>query len=123
MGPAFSFAEGQQASSITSQDHPAKEHLLIWNSETTQNLNIYLHNYQTETTIFLATKHEKTIMACSYLNFSSHTENTPKQQKMVAFDFCEELLSGNDFEAVLVNFCCYEYIIVPMLLRQFRSED
>ena len=28
--------------------------------------------------------------------------------------FCEELLSENDFEAVLVNFfCCYEYIIVP----------
>ena len=46
-----------------------KEHLLIWNSETTQNLNIYLHNYQTETAIFLAAKHEKTIMACSYLNF------------------------------------------------------
>ena len=46
-----------------------KEHLLIWNSETTQNLNIYLYNYQTETAIFLATKHEKTIMACSYLIF------------------------------------------------------
>ena len=30
---------------------------------------IYLHNYQTETPIFLAAKHEKTIMACSYLNF------------------------------------------------------
>ena len=37
--------------------------------------------------------------------------------------FCEELLSENDSEAVLVNFCFYEYIIVPMLLRQFRSED
>ena len=24
-------------------------------------------------------------------------------------DFCEELLSKNDFDAVLVNFCCYEY--------------
>ena len=36
--------------------------------------------------------------------------------------FCE-LISENDFEAVLVNFCCYEYIIVPMLLRQFRGED
>ena len=23
--------------------------------------------------------------------------------------FCEELLSEKDFEAVLVNFCCYEY--------------
>ena len=30
-----------------------KEHLLIWNTETTQNLNIYLHNYQAETAIFL----------------------------------------------------------------------
>ena len=37
--------------------------------------------------------------------------------------FYEELLSQNDFETVLVNFCCYEYIVVPMLLRQFRSED
>ena len=36
-----------------------KEHLLIWNSEITQNLNIYLYNIQTETAIFLATKHEK----------------------------------------------------------------
>ena len=46
-----------------------KEHLLIWNSKTTQNLNIYLYNYQTETAIFLTAKHEKTIMVCSYLNF------------------------------------------------------
>ena len=23
--------------------------------------------------------------------------------------FCEELLSENDFKAVLVNFCCYDY--------------
>ena len=36
---------------------------------------------------------------------------------------CEELLSENDFEAALDNFCCYEYIIVPMHLRQFKSED
>ena len=41
---------------------------------------------------------------------------------MVA-DFCEELLSENDCEAVLINFCCYEYIIVPMLLRQLRSKE
>ena len=53
-------------SAVYSQDHP-KEHLLIWNSETTQNL--YLSNYQTETAIFLATKLEKPIMACSYLKF------------------------------------------------------
>ena len=54
-----------------------KEHLLIWNSETTQNLNIYLHNYQTETAIFLATKHEKTISMQLFKFF--HTENTSKQ--------------------------------------------
>ena len=63
-----------------------KEHLnlLIWNSETTQNLNVYRYSYQTETAIFLATKHGKTIMACSYLNFSIqkiHQNN----KKMVAF--------------------------------------
>ena len=29
--------------------------------------------------------------------------------------FCEKLLSENDFETVLISFCCYEYIIVPML--------
>ena len=52
------------------QDYQQKNQLLIWNSETTQHLNIYLHNYQTETAIFLVTKHEKTIMACSYLSFS-----------------------------------------------------
>ena len=61
-------------------------------------------------------------MACGYLNFSSHTENTSKQQKNGGF--CEELLSENDFETVLVNFCSYdEYIIVAMLLRQFRDKD
>ena len=53
---------------ITQKEH---HHLVIWNSETTQNQNIYSHNYQTEATIFLATKHEKT-MACSYLNFYKH---------------------------------------------------
>ena len=55
--------------SITAVRITQKEHLLIWNSETTQTLNIYLYNYQTETAIFLATKHEKTIMACSFLIF------------------------------------------------------
>ena len=99
-----------------------KEHLLIWNSEITQILNIYLHNYQTQTAIFLATKHEKNNWYGMQLFKFFHTENTSKQQKMVA-GFCEELLSENDFEAVLINFCCYEYIIVPMFLRQFRSKD
>ena len=27
---------------------------------------------------------------------------------MVAF-FCDELLSENDFEVILVNLCCYDY--------------
>ena len=62
-----------------------KEHMLQWNSETTQNLNIYLHNYQTETAIFLATKHEKIVIARSYLSFPSHTEIHQKSNKMVAF--------------------------------------
>ena len=34
----------------------------MWNSAITQNLNIYLYNYQTETAILIATKHDKTIM-------------------------------------------------------------
>ena len=69
--------------------------------------------------IFLATKHEKTIMACNYLNFPYRKYiKTAKNG-----GFFAELLSENDFEAVLINFFCYEYIIVPMLLRQFRSED
>ena len=42
---------------------------MIWNSETTQNLNISLYNYQTEAAVFLATKHEKTVTACSCLIF------------------------------------------------------
>ena len=41
------------------QDYQQKNQLLIWNSETTQHLNIYLHNYRTQTAIFLAKKHEK----------------------------------------------------------------
>ena len=126
-GGSFSFAKGQQVLSkvvyiyksvrITHQ----KEHLLILNSETTQNLNIYLHNYQTETAIFLATKHEKKDNYGMQLFKFFHTENTSKQQKNGGL--CEELLSENDFKAVLINFCCYEYIIVPLLLRQFRNED
>ena len=46
-----------------------KKNICRYNSETTQNLNIYLYNYQTETAISLATKLEKTVMACSYLFF------------------------------------------------------
>ena len=41
----------------------------------------------------------------------SHTENTSNFKIQTAENggFCEELLSENDFEAVLVIFCCYEY--------------
>ena len=60
---------------------------------------------------------KKTIgIACMQLFKFFHKENASKQQKMVV-DFCEELLSENYFEAVLINFCYYEYIIVPMILR------
>ena len=44
-------------------------------------------------------------MACSYLNFPIQKIH----QNSKNGGFCEELLSENDFEAVLVNFCCYEY--------------
>ena len=37
-----------------------------------------------------------------------HTENIYIKTAKYG-GFCEELLSENDFEAVLVNFCCYEY--------------
>ena len=108
--------------SIHQSGSPAKR-TSAGNSETTQNVNINLHNYQTQTAIFLATKHEKNNWWYGMQLFKFfHTENTSKQQKMVA-GFFEELLSENDFEAVLINFCCYEYIILPMLLRHFRSKD
>ena len=63
-----------------------KEHMLIWNSETTQKPK-HLSSPK-RSSYFLATKHEKTIMACSYLNFSVQKINQilkHKQQKMVAF--------------------------------------
>ena len=70
----FSFAKSQQALeikpvNIQSRSRTKKKHLLIWNSEILQNLNIYLYNNQTETAIYIATKHEKTIMPCIYLMF------------------------------------------------------
>ena len=42
--------------SVYSQDHP-KITSADMELETTQNLNIYFYKYQTETAIFLATKH------------------------------------------------------------------
>ena len=47
------------------------------------------------------------IFAWTWIIWGGRTENTSKQQKMVAF--FEELLSENDFEAVLATFCCYDY--------------
>ena len=59
-------------------------------------LNIYLRNYQTETAISVATKHEKNNYGMQLFRFF-HTENTSKQQKIVTF----------------MN-------MVPMPLRKFR---
>ena len=53
--------------------------------------------------------------------FIMDTKVTVFAKKVFATE--KELHSENDFEAVLINFCCYECIIVPMLLRQFRRED
>ena len=113
---------------------------LIWNSETTQNLNIYLYNYQTETAIFLATKHEKIIVACSYLNFYKYflhfellassttkneiihvreyinTENISKQQETVAdVRNCLVKMTLRLFQpiSVIMN-------MVPTILGQFK---
>ena len=56
--------------SIYSQDDPKR--ISAGSLETTQNLNIYLYNYQIETAIFLDRKHEKTIMACSFYQYFLH---------------------------------------------------
>ena len=88
LGGSFSFAKSQQVLldrnykpvRITQQ----KEHLM-WNSETTQSLNIYLYNYQTETAIFLGIKHAwKNNYGMQLFKFFN-TENTSKQQKMVVY--------------------------------------
>ena len=71
--------------SINQSRSPKKNTCWYGTQKLPKNLNIYLH--QTEAAIFLATKHENTIMACSYLNFSIqkiHQISKYKQQKMVA---------------------------------------
>ena len=62
-----------------------------------------------------------------------HAENTSNFKTQTAKNggFCEELLCENDFEALLVNFCCYEYganaskafqkISPRILLKVFQS--
>ena len=62
---SFSFGKGQQAferinqpALYSGQDHPKRTSADI-ELRNYQNLNIYLYNYQTETAIFLATKHKK----------------------------------------------------------------
>ena len=68
---------------------PQKEHLLIWNSETTQKPQHLSSQLTNSNSYFLATKHEKTIMACIYLNaeYIKILKNS---------GFCEKLLSEND---------------------------
>ena len=56
--------------SINQSASPKKNICWYGAQKLSKNLNIYLRKYQTEKAIFLATKHEKTIMACSYLNSS-----------------------------------------------------
>ena len=79
-----------------------KELLLTWNSETTQNINIYRHNITTkQKSSYKAWKKNYGMQLFEIFS----TENTSKQQTWW-------LLWGIawiDFEVVLVNFCCYEY--------------
>ena len=82
--------------------------MLIWNSETTQKPK-HLSS-PNRSSYFSSYKASKTIMACSYLNFSiQKNKSNFKTQTAKNGGFFGELLSENDFEAVLVNFCCYEY--------------
>ena len=37
--------------------------------------------------------------------------------------FCEELLSENDFEAVLANFCCHDYVANASVAVQKNATD
>ena len=45
-------------------------------------------------------------MACSYLKIFPYRKDIKTVKNG---GFCEELPSENNFEAVLVNFCCYEW--------------
>ena len=58
---------------VSIQSGSPKKNIYIWWYGTQKLLktayNVYLYNYQAETATSLATKHEKTIMACSYLIF------------------------------------------------------
>ena len=73
---SFSCAKGQQAferinqSLIYSQDHSKITSADIGTQKLPKTLTFFIfYNYQTEAAIFLVTKHEKAIMACSYLKF------------------------------------------------------
>ena len=44
-------------------------------------------------------------MTCNYLDFPYRKYNKTAKNG----GLCEELLSENDIEAVLVDFCCYKY--------------
>ena len=70
--------------SITQSGLPRKNICWYGTQKLPKNLDNYLRNYQIETTIFLATKHEKTITACSYLNFSIQKIDQ-NSKKMLAF--------------------------------------
>ena len=70
--------------SITQSGSPKKNICRYGTQKLPKNLDNYLRNYQIETTIFLATKHEKTITACCYLNFSIQKIHQ-NSKKMLAF--------------------------------------
>ena len=72
-------------SKVTSQDHPAKRTSADMELRNYPKPNIYLHNYQTEKAIFLATKHKKTIVTCSYYIQIFPYRKYIKTAKMVPF--------------------------------------
>ena len=68
---------------------PKKNNCWYGTQKLPKNLNIYLWNYQTETTIFLATKHEKTSMTCNYLNFSIHKIHQNSKKWWLLWIWCQ----------------------------------
>ena len=92
-GPSFRKSnQSRYACTIYTVKITQKEHLLIWNSETAQNLNIYLYNYLTETATFLATNYEKNnygmqlfIFYKYFLHFELLVSNTIKNETRKKF--------------------------------------
>ena len=114
----FSIGKGSTSyiESINQSGSPKKSICWYETQKIPKNLSIYLRNYQTVTDIFLLTnKAWKNNYDMQLFKFF-HTENTSKQQKMVAFARnCSVRMTLRLFQSISVFIN-----MVPMLLKQFR---